>query len=225
MTVVDTDPTAPVEAGAVGSPGARWRGWRWIGVVVVAPVVILVIYLAVTTVQVWSTGRSSPAVDADAIVVLGAAQYDGRPSAQLAARLDEVVRIWPEGRAPVVVVTGGRQPGDRFSEAEASARYLVERGVPESAIVFENEGSTTYESLSSAATILGPGTRVILVTDPFHALRSRLIAEEVGLRATVAPTRTSVISGWDDLGLHLREAAGIGVGRLIGFDRLEEITG
>lgn len=198
---------------------------RWLPVTVIVAVVAVVGYFALTVVQVWSTGRATPAGDADAIVVLGAAQYDGRPSAQLAARLDEVVRIWPEGRASTVVVTGGRRPGDRFSEAEASARYLVERGVPESAIVYEDEGSTTYESLSSAAALLGTGTSVILVTDPFHALRSRLIAEEVGLRASVAPTRTSVIAGWDDLWLHLREAAGIGIGRLTGFDRLEEITG
>ena len=79
--------------------------------------------------------------------MLGAAQYDGRPSPQLAARLDHVVELWPRGLAPIVVVTGGKQPGDRFTEAEASARYLVDHGVPETAIMFENEGQSTYESL------------------------------------------------------------------------------
>ena len=74
--------------------------------------------------QVWSTGRSDEARPVDAIVVMGAAQYDGRPSPQLAARLDHALELWPEGLAPMVVVTGGNQPGDRFTEADASAAYL-----------------------------------------------------------------------------------------------------
>lgn len=189
-------------------------------------------YVGVTLQQVWSTGRAYQARPVDAIVVLGAAQYDGRPSPQLAARLDEVVRLWPQGLAPVVVVTGGKRPGDRFTEAEASARYLVERGVPESAIVFENEGATTYESLRAAAALLADGTdvrtarpSVLLVTDPFHSLRSRLIAEEVGLEAFVAPTSTSVIGGWSDVALHAKEAGGVAVGRLTGFARLSGLVG
>lgn len=191
----------------------------------VAVITAVVAYFAITLVQVWATGRDEPRRSADAIVVLGAAQYDGRPSRQLAGRLDEVVRRWDEGRAPLVVVTGGRQPGDRFTEAEASARYLMARGVPEDAILFENEGSSTYESLDGVARLLPPDAEVILVSDPFHSLRSRLIAAELGLSAAVAPTRTSVIRGWSNLGLHLREMLGVGVGRVIGFDRLERLTG
>ena len=90
--------------------------------------------------QVWSTGRSDEARPVDAIVVLGAAQYDGRPSPQLAARLDHALTLWPEGLAPMIVVTGGNQPGDRFTEADASAAYLAERGVPTDAIVLEGAG-------------------------------------------------------------------------------------
>jgi uncharacterized SAM-binding protein YcdF (DUF218 family) len=184
-------------------------------------------YAVISVYQVWSTGRNHQAQDVDAIVVLGAAQYDGRPSPQLQARLDEVVRLWPQGYAPLVVVTGGKQPDDRFTEAEASARYLVERGVPESAIVFENAGTTTFESLESTAEILGERGlhRVLLVTDPFHSLRSRLIAEEVGMEAYVAPTSTSVVTGPRSAMLHLKEGAGVAVGRLIGFARLSGLTG
>jgi uncharacterized SAM-binding protein YcdF (DUF218 family) len=188
-------------------------------------IIFVAAYFGFTLIQVWMTGREQPRQIADAIVVLGAAQYDGRPSQQLAARLDEVLRRWDEGLAPMVVVTGGRQPGDRFTEAEASARYLADRGVPEEAILLENEGSSTYESLEAVAQLLPPGTEVILVSDPFHSLRSKLIARQVGLSAAVAPTRTSVVGGWRDLGLHLREMFGVGIGRVIGFDRLDRLTG
>ena len=95
-----------------------------------------------------SVRRGARAVDA--IVVMGAAQYDGRPSPQLAARLDHAVSLWNDGLAPMVIVTGGNQEGDRFTEASTSAAYLVERGVPSSAIVQEDAGSTTHDSLDRA---------------------------------------------------------------------------
>ena len=187
---------------------------------------VLVVYFGVSLWQVWSVGRSDQARPVDAIVVMGAAQYDGRPSPQLAARLDEVVELWPQGLAPVVIVTGGNQPGDRFTEAEASAAYLLERGVPEDALVLENRGSSTYESLDNVAAIAadrGIGS-VLIVTDPYHSLRSRLVAQELGLTAYVAPTGTSVVTGADALERHLREAAGVAAGRIIGFDRLSVLT-
>ncbi len=103
---------------------------------------IAVGYYLVSFWQVWSTGRNDQARPVDAIVVMGAAQYDGRPSPQLAARLDHVVELWDAGVAPIIVVTGGNQEGDRFTEASASAAYLVERGVPGSAIAQEDAGTT-----------------------------------------------------------------------------------
>ena len=170
----------------------------------------------------WSTGRSDHAGPVDAIVVMGAAQYDGRPSPQLAARLDHVVELWPEGRAGLVVVTGGKRPGDRFTEAEASAAYLEEHGVPASAIVLEDQGTSSYESLQGVAALLDERglDEVLIVTDPYHALRSRLIAEEVGLDAHVSPTPTSVVHGGEQTVRELQEAAGVALGRLIGFDRI-----
>jgi len=205
---------------------SRRRGavrWWWAFVIVALGAIG---YFAVSLVQVVATGRVSQLGPVDAIVVMGAAQYDGRPSPQLAARLDEVVRLWPRGYADLIVVTGGRQPGDRFTEAEASARYLIDRDIPASAVMLENEGTSTHESLSAVAELLGADGRssVLVVTDPFHSLRSRLIAQELGLDARVAPTRTSVVSGSTAVRLYLREAAGVAVGRLIGFDRLSEIT-
>lgn len=203
-------------------PDRGRRAGRRVLLAVGLVVVLLVGYYLVSLFQVWSTGRNDQARPVDAIVVLGAAQYDGDPSPQLAARLDHVVELWPQGHAPLVVVTGGNQPGDRFTEAEASANYLVHRGVPADAIVQEGAGRSTYESLRSAADLLeGRGlSSVLIVTDPYHALRSRLIAEDVGLTAYVSPTPTSVVTGGDSFARHLREAAGVAIGRVVGFDRL-----
>jgi uncharacterized SAM-binding protein YcdF (DUF218 family) len=182
-------------------------------------------YLAFSYWQVWATGRSDEARPVDAIVVMGAAQYDGRPSPQLAARLDHAVDLWSEGLAPIVVVTGGNQPGDRFTEADASASYLVERDIPADAIVLEGDGSTTWESLRNVEAQMGGEVEsVLIVTDPYHALRSRLIAESVGFEAYVSPTPTSVVSGSRELRRELGEAAGVAIGRIIGFDRLSELT-
>lgn len=201
-------------------PGRRRRRVPLAVRVVVSLFLATFVYYAVSVIQVYATGRSDQARPVDAIVVMGAAQYDGRPSPQLAARLDHVVTLYAEGLAPVVVVTGGKQPEDRFTEAEASRDYLVERGIPSDSILMESEGRTTYESLQGVADLLEARglSRVLVVTDPFHSLRSRMIAEHVGLSAYISPTPTSVVRGGREVRQHLVEAAGVAVGRLIGFD-------
>lgn len=213
----------------VAEPASRRRR-RWILVVLVL-LGLPTAWYALTLVDVHRTGRSEQARPVDAIVVMGAAQYDGRPSPQLAARLDHVVELWERGLAAVVVTTGGKQPDDRFTEAEASAAYLVDRGIPADAIVSVG-GSTSFESLAAAATALqtpglglGRRPRVLVVSDPFHVLRARLIAEEVGLAAWVSPTRSSPVRGWRALRRELGEAAGVAIGRLIGFRRLTDLVG
>lgn len=207
-------------------PGNGWTAGRIALGTIAAVLLLAVLYYAVTFFQVWSTGRSDQARPVDAIVVMGAAQYDGRPSPQLEARLDQVLELWPEGYAPIVVATGGNIPGDRFTEAESSATYLAAAGVPASAILQENEGASTYESLQNVAELLDERglSSVLIVTDPYHALRARMIAAEVGLDAHVSPTGTSVVTGRTSLTRHLEEAAGISVGRIIGFDRLTSFT-
>lgn len=211
-----------------------WRiGPSW-NRVLIGVFTVLFVYYGVTLIQVMAAGRTHDSPSVDAIVVLGVAQYDGRPSPQLAARLDHVVTLWNDDLAPTVVVTGGNQPGDRFTEAEASQIYLVERGVPEQAILMEDEGTTTYESLAGVAELLertdvrsGDGDRieVVVVTDPYHAYRSKLTAEEVGLTAHASSTPTSVVTGWTSLRRQVVEAAGVSLGRIVGFDRLSELTG
>lgn len=184
-----------------------------------------VAYFALTLWWVHRVGRSDQARPVDAIVVLGAAQYDGRPSPQLAARLDHVLELWQQGLAPLIVTTGGKRPADRFTEAHASRDYLVERGVPAAAIETV-EGATTFDSLELVAGLLSSSrASVLVVTDPFHTLRARLVAAEVGLDAYVSPTRTSPVRGLVAVRREVKEAAGVAVGRLVGFRRLQRLTG
>jgi len=194
-----------------------------IGVVVLAGF----IYYAVNVVQVWNTGRQQTVQPADAIVVMGAAQYDGRPSPQLQARLDHALALWQFGVAPTLIVTGGNQPGDRFTEAESSANYLTERGVPASAILSENTGSSSWESLQNVSVLAQERglARLVLVSDPFHCLRIRLMVEELGLRAQTSSTSSSPVQGWSAVKRHFEEAAGVALGRIVGFDTVERLIG
>lgn len=200
-----------------------WRRVRRVGYALAA---LLAVYYLATLWWVHRVGTSDQARSVDAIIVMGAAQYDGRPSLQLAARLDHVVDLWDHGVAPLVVTTGGNLPGDRFTEAEVSAGYLGERGVPASAII-QVEGRTSYRSLELARDELAARglRRVLLVSDPFHSLRIRLVAQELGLTAYVSPTRTSPVGGSEAFWQEVKEAGGVAVGRLIGFDRLLWLTG
>lgn len=191
--------------------------------VVLVAAALVVAYFAVTLAQVVAASRRDGTRPADAIVVLGAAQYDGQPSPVLRARLDHAVDLYRRDVAATVVVTGGRQPGDRFSEAHASARYLTDRkGVPESAVLWEPYGRTSWEQLASVARFLQRrGMReVVLVSDPFHSARVAAIADERGLDAAVSPTRTSPITGREQVPYFLKEAVAVGVGRILGFRRI-----
>ena len=184
------------------------------------------VYVCLNIVQVWSVGRSNDAREVDAIVVMGVAQYDGRPSPQLQARLDHVLTLWNMGVAKLVVTTGGNQPGDRFTEARASADYLIAGGIPESSISMEDIGSTTLQSLQGVAEILHSRglVSVEIVTDPYHALRSRLIAQDLGLSAYVSPTENSAVTGWAEKRRMINEGLGLALAHVIGFQALDRLT-
>lgn len=129
----------------------------------------------------------------DAIVVLGAAQYGGRPSPVLKARLDHAVALWRRGLAPRLVLTGGVGIGDTMSEAAAGRRYVLRQGVPDSALVLEHEGRTTRESMRNVADLLlAKGwPRVLLVSDPLHLRRASILARRFGLTPATSPARDS----------------------------------
>src|SRR5690606_23574087 len=151
---------------------------------------------ALAALAVWVWGRRDAARPSDAIVVLGAAQYSGRPSPVLKARLDHGIALWKEGIAPVLVLTGGTGDGDTTSEAAVGRRYAMRAGVPLDAILVEAQGRTTVESLRAVAAMAEQHEfrSVVLVSDPFHMLRVHLLARRYGLDATTSPTRTSPIS-------------------------------
>src|SRR5687767_3369998 len=201
------------------------RPFRLAKRVVLFALLVGAVYLAVTFVQVWSASRrdqadgvrrSSPV---EAIVVFGAAQYNGRPSPVLRARLDHTAALYRRRLAKYVVVTGGGLPGDRASEASVSARYLKQRGVPESALLREVLGRDSWQSLASAANILRQRgiDRVLLVSDPFHSARVEAMADELGLDAYVSPTRTSPIGGAEEIRHLGRESVAMAAGRVVGF--------
>jgi uncharacterized SAM-binding protein YcdF (DUF218 family) len=140
--------------------------------------------------------RRDAARPASAIVVLGAAQYVGRPSPVLRARLDHAIALWKRGLAPRIIFTGGFGDRDTTSEAAVAQRYAIEHGVPPRVILIENAGRSTSESLQHVATLMQaePSRDVILVSDPFHMLRLSILARRYGLNPFTSPTRTSPIS-------------------------------
>jgi uncharacterized SAM-binding protein YcdF (DUF218 family) len=193
---------------------------RWLLRLGLLAVVLVVGYVAVTFAQVWWASRHDRARAADAIVVLGAAQYNCRPSPVLEQRLDHALALYHDGIARRLVVTGGKRQGDRCTEADTSAAYLEAAGVPSSAILREDRGSNTWESLAAAARILRDRdmTRAVLVTNGYHALRAEAIAGELGLHASVSPSHRG-----GTMRDYLEETAAVSLGRVIGFGRLVDL--
>jgi uncharacterized SAM-binding protein YcdF (DUF218 family) len=199
-----------------------WLTWKLVRRIALVVVLILVAFYLVTFIQVWRAADADDRDNTQAIIVLGAAQYDGRPTDVFAARLDHAAKLWKAGVAPTIVVTGGKLPGDRFTEAGAGAEYLHELGVPDDAILRETTGSSSWESLAASARFLQErGIHdVTLVSDPFHSLRIQLIAEELGFDASTSPTRSSPIGGVDEWLRYGSEAVRVAFGEVFGFGRL-----
>jgi uncharacterized SAM-binding protein YcdF (DUF218 family) len=156
--------------------------------------VLLVWIASLAAVLIWE--QNDQARPASAIVVLGAAQYVGRPSPVLRARLDHAIDLWRRKLAPVIIVTGGTGRGDTTSEAAVSRRYAIRQGVPASAILMETNGRTTSQSMDAVEALMAQRHRrdVLLVSDPFHMLRLTILARRHGLIPYASPTPTSPIA-------------------------------
>lgn len=181
----------------------------------------LLLYAAFTFLQVWHGSLQDEPQPAEAVIVLGAAQYNGRPSPVLQARLDRAAELYRAGLAPVVVVTGGQQPGDRFTEAGAGQRYLVAQGVPADALRLEVQGRNSWESLAATQRFLAEEgiDEVLLVSDAYHSFRVAETARELGLHPHVVPARPGGAPAkelW-------RETLAVGVGRFLGYRRLTNL--
>ena len=171
----------------------RRTGWKLVARGVVT---VLLLMWGASAVAVIFWGSRDRAQKSDAIVVLGAAQYVGRPSPVLRARLDHAIALWSRGLAPLLIVTGGTGLGDTTSEGAVSREYALKHGIPDSAILVESQGRTTRESLEVVAEMMHGRDldRAILVSDPFHMLRLSIVAQRLGLTAFTSPTPTSPIS-------------------------------
>jgi uncharacterized SAM-binding protein YcdF (DUF218 family) len=187
--------------------------WRWGVTLVGFCVAALVIAGLVLVVAIYRQARTDQARPAQAIVVLGTAQYNGWPGPVFRARLDRAIELWRAGYAPLLVVTGGKMPGDGYTEAEAAWAYLTDAGVPAEAIVTENAASDTWQSMLGIATLLQPRgiDEVIVVSDGFHLFRARMMARDVGLQAWGSPAELSPIrtGGGGELTYVIREAAAV----------------
>src|SRR6478672_6535200 len=164
-------------------------------IITVAMVTVFVLWLvSVSAVVTWS--KRDEARPAQAIVVLGAAQYSGKPSPVLRARLDHALDLWNRHLASLMILTGGTGEGDTTSEAAVGRTYVRKHGVPDSAILVENAGRTTSESMRAVAGMLEVRglQSALLVSDPFHMLRLRILARRFGFTPYTSPTQTSPIS-------------------------------
>lgn len=170
----------------------RTGAGRWLARLLAGAVVVVVLVLGGTAAQVWWTARTDDRTATDALVVLGAAQYDGTPSSVFEARLDHAAELYREGVAPRIYTVGGKLDGDVFTEAASGRAYLAAQGVPLEAVTAVETGSDTLGSLQAVATAMtgaGLGTAT-LVSDPWHMLRSREMATDAGLRVTTSPARS-----------------------------------
>jgi uncharacterized SAM-binding protein YcdF (DUF218 family) len=150
---------------------------------------------AAATYRIWDTGQRDDRRPADAIVVMGAAQYDGRPSPVFAARIDHAIGLFRAGVAERLIVTGGKADGDRTTEAASARRYAMDHGVPEDAILAEDRSRTTLESIRGVSALMmadGIGSAVF-VSDPTHMFRVLEMASDAGIDASGSPTLSSPV--------------------------------
>jgi uncharacterized SAM-binding protein YcdF (DUF218 family) len=192
--------------------------------IVIAVVAVLLVYFGITAVQVYLTSRQSDPAPSQAIVIMGAAQYNGVPSPDLLARLEEAYSLYQKHLAPLFVATGAKEPGDNFTEAWSEATWLENKGVPAKAVL-QVGGRTTWQSLNLASKLMKEHDirDVLIVTDGFHEDRCMAIATELGFQARPVPATNSPITGWSAFPYFMKETAAVGIGRVIGYSHLEWI--
>ena len=183
-------------------------------------ITVVIIYFAVTFVQIWLTGHEHSTRHAQAILVFGTTEDNGTPSPELQARLDQALVLWHRGRAPWIVVTGGKRPGDAFTEAGASAAYLEGKGVPSSKILL-GSGTNTWQNVATVLAKLTAHhiTTVLTVTDPFHEDRAMAISSSQGLTPYPSPVRNSPTVKHSLWKYYAKETFEVGLGRIIGYGR------
>lgn len=196
-------------------------------VLTVGVCIALVSYVGIVAMTLTWSGTHQYTKTVEAIVVMGAAQYDGVPSPLLASRLEHALNLWKQKQAPVIAVTGGKRAGDRFTEGDTSRRWLTERGVPVTDIIVESVGHSTWESIKNLAPLLNNANvrSVVIVSSSWHVQRAALSLEDLGFSAQSSASPDGVLSGSSEKSKLIREIAGVSLGRIIGFGTLFDITG
>jgi vancomycin permeability regulator SanA len=195
-------------------PGRRRPSWLKIGMIVLLGVLAIAVLTPLTVAgRVWYQARQDERPKSDAIIVLGAAQYNGRPSPTLQWRLQHALNLYRNGTAKAIVTVGGKREGDNFTEAGAGKKWLVERGgVPADKVVAVPVGNDTLESVKAVGREYGRlgWSTGIIVTDPWHGLRSKKMAADHGIDAAASPTRSgpSVQTRETQLNYIVRETGG-----------------
>jgi uncharacterized SAM-binding protein YcdF (DUF218 family) len=176
-------------------PGTKPGIRRWIRRGLVGFVLIFVMVVGGTGFRVWQEARQDDRTRADAVVVLGAAQYAGRPSPILEARLKHARNLFDEGVAKYIVTGGGRKAGDRYTEADAGVRWLTSNGVPRDRVIAVGEGNDTLGTIQAVARMAAQRgwNSAVIVSDPWHSLRARTMARDAGLSAWTSPTHTGPV--------------------------------
>ncbi|MFL5681068.1 MAG: YdcF family protein [Chloroflexota bacterium] len=161
--------------------------------VAIAAIIGTLAITAYTSVRIWEQGERDEQRPADAIVVLGAAQYDGRPSPVFRARLEHAVSLYQQGLAPLLVVTGGKAEGDRTTEAAVARAFAIANHVPPDAILVEDRARNTLESIRTVGSLLRQRGlhSAVFVSDRTHMLRVLRMAHDQGITGWGSPTRTS----------------------------------
>jgi uncharacterized SAM-binding protein YcdF (DUF218 family) len=178
--------TWPGSAPATAAPVVKRRRIRRLLIPIASAIAVAIFLIPfVVFAAIYRQSRLNEARQVDAIVVLGAAQFNGIPSQVFRARLDTAYDLYEQGYAPLIVVTGGRMVGDQFTEAESGRNYLIDRGVPADAILMENVSHNTSASFEGVERLLKPrGVKsLLLVSDGFHLYRSKMLARDAGFKA------------------------------------------
>ncbi len=217
------------------APRRRWtrrslwgETWRWVIAFAIFAALAAAAFGSVVLFAIQRQARLDQAGPADAIVVLGTAQWNGYPGPVLQARLDHALDLYWQGLAPYIIVTGGRMQGDQYTEAEAARTYLIDRGVPSDVILMESEGRDSWESMQSVSAMARDVglSRVLLVSDGFHLFRLKLMAHDLGLDAIASPAVNSPIvpGGPGERAYMVREAGGVVEHLLRRFSILQRVS-
>ena len=174
----------------------------------VAVTVCVAVYLAYIVQQIHATSNLEEARPADVIVIMGAAEYRGRPSPVLKARLDHGLQLYQRGLAPIIVTTGGAGGDPVFTEGEVGRAYLARQGIPSEAIIVEPEGESTVHSTAAVAEIMNRMNlrTAILVSDGYHIFRAKKMLESRGFKVFGSPRPSAPPGGWKELWLYIRQS-------------------